>query len=467
VRSYLTPTGVATSSKCLHYWHLECFGNQSRKLPLDAGMRLIIERGIEREREVVSSLTDVAAVEWDGKDWDAGQRSTVELMREGRPWIYQGVLLHEKMRGRPDLLKKVAGPSRLGSYSYLPVDIKGHKEVVKKDRYQLQSYADMLEPILGHRPREGAIWLNTGEVAEVDLSNEQDEYSRLRSSMDAVMNRQLRTEGYRCGECGQCPWLGVCSQWWKESEHACLLYGVTGDTARKFSEVGLGSWRKVADSTPGLVAEKLDWDEERARRVWLAAQAWKERSPKIIRQPRFPTGLPIHFYDIETHDDVVYLHGDIRVMGDQREERQFTARRPSDEKKVWHEFLDFLARDTECIVYCWADYERGFADSLWRKYGGNEAGWKHLENSLVDQCRFVRDHFALPASGYGIKKVAPLFGFKWAADDAGGLNSESWYGDWLRTEDEAVLRKILRYNLDDVVAMEVIHRALEKHVKSL
>ena len=75
---------------------------------------------------------------------------------------------------------------------------------------------------------------------------------------------------------------------------------------------------------------------------------------------------------------------------------------------------------------------------------------------------FVRKHFALPVYSYSIKKVAPVFGFNWRADDAGGLNSESWYGDWLKTGDDKIKNKILEYNEDDVVAMEVIDKKLRE-----
>jgi len=93
-------------------------------------------------------------------------------------------------------------------------------------------------------------------------------------------------------------------------------------------------------------------------------------------------------------------------------------------------------------------------------YGGNPLGWHQLGKNLVDQCRFVKGHFALPVFSYGIKQVAPVFGFAWSADDAGGLNSEAWYKEWLESGNE----EILRYNLDDVLAMEVIDQALRKAI---
>ena len=51
----------------------------------------------------------------------------------------------------------------------------------------------------------------------------------------------------------------------------------------------------------------------------------------------------------------------------------------------------------------------------------------------------LSDGWALPTSGYGIKVVAPLFGFAWQAADAGGLASEAWYAEWLERGDDPVL----------------------------
>jgi predicted RecB family nuclease len=198
--------------------------------------------------------------------------------------------------------------------------------------------------------------------------------------------------------------------------------------------------------------------------TWLNACAYHKGAPQVIKPPTFPSGIPIHFYDIETAQDTVYLHGDIRVFGKERDIKQFLATDPSEEERAWNEFLDYLAQDKEAVIYCWADYERGFAKSLWEKYGGNKKGWKHLERNLVDQCKFVRDHFAMPVHSYGIKNVAPVFGFSWSDDDAGGLNSEAWFEEWLRTHNEEILDKILRYNLDDILAMEVIDSKLKEMV---
>ena len=456
----LTPTKVAKARKCLYSWYLECHGDQKQKMKPDAGTLLLWERGNEFETEAVATLPELVEPQWDGRDWQAGYQATLSLMKEGHQWIYQGVLLHDLGAGLPDLLKRMEHPSRLGSHSYMPVDIKSHKEVTIKDRFQLATYALFLEPILGYGPTTGAIWLNTGVVEEVDLTQDEACFQGLLERMAAVAEGSLRPHGFRCSECGMCAWSELCHSRRDEVESVCKIYGVSGDTARRLYNAGFHSWKDVASTRPRILAKNANTSIEAARDYWLGAQAWKKGRP-VLKQPvAFPAGLPVYYYDIETYGDCTYLHGVIRIQDGEREERQFLAKSPEEEGKAWHKFLDFLAQDEKAIVYNWADYERGFANSLWATYGGNEAGWCHLRDSMIDQCAFVRDHFALPSWSYGIKKVAPLFGFEWDAADAGGLNSESWYGEWLEHGDEDLLAKILRYNLDDVVAMEVIDMGL-------
>jgi predicted RecB family nuclease len=63
---------------------------------------------------------------------------------------------------------------------------------------------------------------------------------------------------------------------------------------------------------------------------------------------------------------------------------------------------------------------------------------------------------------YSIKEVAPVFGFEWQAEDAGGLNSEAWYGEWFDTGYKKVLDKIVEYNLDDVRAMDMVITSIHR-----
>lgn len=468
----LTPTLVARACGCLHSWYLECYGDPEEKKEPDAGTLLTWERGKEHERSMVATLEEVVEPDWDEMHWAEGIEATIDLMKEGHPWIYQAVLSIHNLAGKPDLLRRVDGQSNLGNYTYIPIDAKNHKAVKRKDKFQLLAYALLMEPILGTRPSQGGIWLNTSEIKGVKLSpdlKEFHEFEELLGKMEEIQERKLETRGFRCEECKTCSWVDHCERGWRDDTHStCLVRGVSATDAQKLIEAGIRSYEELLQRDNSYLSATLGKSEEKTRDILLHAKAWAEHKALLKAPVSFPREIPIYFYDIETYGDCTYLHGVIRMDGDQVEEQSFLAREPSSEQEEeqWHKFLDYLSRGQNALVYCWTYYEKGFIDKLWDTYGGNPAGWELLSENLEDQCAFVKKHFALPVTTYGIKEVAPVFGFHWHAEDAGGLNSEMWYKQWLETGKEDILKKIVEYNLDDVRAMKAIHLELVKLVES-
>ena len=75
------------------------------------------------------------------------------------------------------------------------------------------------------------------------------------------------------------------------------------------------------------------------------------------------------------------------------------------------------------------------------------------------------DSLIWPTDSLGLKKVAPLAGFSWRDEDAGGDNSILWYEIVVTTTDESQRRemseKLLRYNEDDVLATKVLREWLD------
>jgi len=456
----LTPTRIAKSLGCPHYWYLECHGDPAEKVEPDVGALRRMAAGVEHEKAMLATLDEYSEPEWDGHDWDAGAAATIELMREGVEWIYQGVLVGEELRGLADFLHRVEEPSDLGLYSYIPIDAKNHKEVQAADTDQLASYARLLEPILGRRPKRGGVWLNTAEIEEVDLASLKSRLDQQVESMLRIRDGQEETAGLRCGECGTCGWIEHCDAKWEEEHNVCAVYGVSGDRARKLYDAGVQTWDELAAADPEELVTRLGGGLPTPQKRQLLARARVENRPIPIADAEWPSGGPIVHYDIETYGPTTYLHGLVLLDGERREERSFLARRPDEEAEAWHAFLEYMADLEGAIVWHWASYERGHVDSLRERHGGSDAGWRVLDSGMRDMCKFVKDHWALPVYSYGIKTVAPLFGFEWQAEDAGGLNSEVWYGEWLEDGDGEVLEKILEYNLDDVRAMEAIYDGL-------
>ncbi len=81
----------------------------------------------------------------------------------------------------------------------------------------------------------------------------------------------------------------------------------------------------------------------------------------------------------------------------------------------------------------------------------------------VDLYDVVRQSLVV-GHGLGLKRIAPLAGFSWRDDDAGGLQSMGWYRQALEDPDPAMRalnrQRLLAYNEDDVRATLAVRRWL-------
>ena len=65
---------------------------------------MLWDKGVQHEKDVVDGMEVL--------DLSVGSREerfkkTIQAMKDGEDWIYQGVLIHDNLLGIPDLLKKM------------------------------------------------------------------------------------------------------------------------------------------------------------------------------------------------------------------------------------------------------------------------------------------------------------------------------------------------------------------------
>ncbi len=66
-----------------------------------------------------------------------------------------------------------------------------------------------------------------------------------------------------------------------------------------------------------------------------------------------------------------------------------------------------------------------------------------------------------PVGSYSLKELATYIGFKWRDETPSGALSIQWFNEYLKTKDEAILKRILEYNEDDCKATMVLKDELE------
>lgn len=456
MKSITTGEAVAAAG-CLHRWYLECHGNPSVRR----------EDRVSRsedayKRQCVAWLEDVQEPAWNGRDAIAGHRDTVRLMERGHAWILGGVLAADGLEGRPDLLKRVEGRSRLGPFTYVPARIApSARGAAAGDVHELQFHALLLEPHLGVLPASGWIYRPDGLSMEVDLRSSWPSFSTLLDDLRRIARGELLTEGYRCSGCRRCPWIDHCRKVWTQLSHVCLLPGMDRARVGAFREGGFASWSSVAAATPERVAHDVGLPLDRARLLWLHAKAFQSGRALLLQPAPFPPDVPVHFYFAEFRRGRCALHGDLRMLRGEVRTRQFLAGSPGREGAAWHAFLDHLARDERAIVFSWSDRAARPLESMWERHGGNAKGWRLLNRERRSLHRFLREQAILPLSDYDLRAVASFFSFKWPSrTEPGSPFPLPWERD-LDEPEAAATRAFLNANRDRIEAMKSVYVALQ------
>ena len=142
--------------------------NRAPKPETDSLNKLLCDSGIEHEKLLITRLIA------EGKSVDlrsgalnqSGYVSTIEAMEKGYDFIHQASLQNDELRGVADLLARIDKPSKLGDWSYIPIECKLSSHPKPIYLVQACAYCEMLEPILGKRPEHFKLYLGGQKFLE-------------------------------------------------------------------------------------------------------------------------------------------------------------------------------------------------------------------------------------------------------------------------------------------------------------
>lgn len=156
----LAATDLGNHLACRHLTTLDLEVARGKRTEPDwaaPDLAVIRERGERHEREFLAHLsTKGLTVDNLGHVPHAEEqrllRETLELMEAGADVIAQGALADGEWFGRPDVLRRVAAPSKRWAWSYEVADTKLAKETKATTILQLSLYSELLGKIQGTMP---------------------------------------------------------------------------------------------------------------------------------------------------------------------------------------------------------------------------------------------------------------------------------------------------------------------------
>lgn len=256
----LSATDLSNFLSCRHRSALDIamtYGVRARPhFDEDPLLELLWQRGRDHEQRYVDSLRaenrTVAELSLFGKPEEI-IAMTLEEMHKGTDTIVQGSLSEGRWVGRPDVMRRVETPSRLGSWSYEISDTKLARETKAGTILQLGLYSEMLAAAQGARPEHFYV-VTPDATAPVETYRVDDyaAYFRLVRGhmMETVAKKHdvIAAENYPdpVEHCEICHWHAGCRDRRRADDHLSLVAGITRAQRRELEARSVGTLTGLA-----------------------------------------------------------------------------------------------------------------------------------------------------------------------------------------------------------------------------
>ncbi|OGL79535.1 hypothetical protein A3F28_02410 [Candidatus Uhrbacteria bacterium RIFCSPHIGHO2_12_FULL_57_11] len=448
-------------------WY-EVYGKKSEKKEPSGMMKFIMDEGVKHEKKVIA---DYKFEEVKLTDQDEAFLRTAELMKAGKN-IYQGTLIDGRWAGRPDFLLRCEGNSKFGNYFYVPYDIKSSREIKTVQKFQLTFYALLLEKIQGVRPQKGHIINIDKQVLEFDIDDFLEEFHLTLAAIEKILAGE-KPPPFLAGDCKKSPWGSKCVEEVVSCNDISLVYRLKRKEWEKFQEAGVKTITLLADMDFDEISDRLPGIRPgRLETIRSQAVALTRKEPIILEAAEFPEADEEIYFDIEGDPllGVEYLFGCLVVSKPTTKRgkekisyKKFLAANPKDEGQAWKQFIAFISKRKNAVVYHYGSYERTVIARMSARFPATARAGERLLEQMMDILRITSRSVAFPVYFYSLKDIARFLGFRWRHPESSGANSIVWYQDWLKGKDRAILKRIVDYNEDDVRATKVLKDWLAKN----
>src|SRR3989338_4618770 len=446
--------------QCPHWIWYDIYGDAEKKKKVPPLLDLIHKGKMIDAHNVLSNHKQFEIIKPEMlQDLDEALIATLDLMKQGKN-IYHGVLMDKDWVGMPDLLEARPGKSNFGNWEYVVYDAQRSLDLGDDYKFQLIFYSLILERLQGTRPKEAYVIDPQGNERSFLIDDYLDQFHLTRNQIQKILNGEKPAPFLKSG-CRRTPWYSICLAETQGCHDVSLVHKVSQSDQRRLYDIGIKTVDDLANADIEELRNKLeDWPFDKIVRFSNQAKSLITNETKILAKSSFPAVKNEVYFDIEsdpTHD-IDYLLGFLikNTETGKTKYRYFFAKDKSEEPDIWRGFLDFLTGLDDFVIYHYAYYERQVFDRLALRYGAPQSLVDKFKENTIDLHAKLVDSVVLPLYFYSLKDTAGYFGYTWNDPEAGGAESVVWYNEWLKNKSDVILKKILKYNEDDVRATMAI-----------
>ena len=370
---------------------------------------------------------------------------------------------------QPQLLKKVSGHSKWGSYKYIPVVYKLGHRTTKEHLFDLAFCSILLEPFQESKINDGLVISDDINIEKIDLNQ------KLRKKVLSIfltLNEYLKgsmpdiTEDRK--KCSICSWQKFCDTEAKDNGYLTDIDGIGSKTAFFLQTKGISNIKELA------TASKIDLGENLLQ---FKEQKFEKASKFINQSKSYLTGRPSRIFENETlsnllsNKDSGFFIFDIESNPDKKHDFLYgfltvnnlfenieddfydpILNINKNSKKFYQAIFHKLSSEEYWPVLHYGETEKIAILNLARQLNLDLKEIEKLKVRFIDLHLILRGSWILPIRNYSLKTVANWMGFEWKQKNVSGSKALYWWILYQSTFNDLFLKKIIKYNQDDCLA---------------
>lgn len=349
------------------------------------------------------------------------------------------------------------------SSDYTPVLFVHRNKVHRHDKMLLALWGIALSSLHGNQVRYGKIiygqFFSVTRV-RLDTLTSPVEHNLLDivAFHKANFTPQLRINSH----CRVCEFSQHCRRIALEKDDLSLLQGLREKEIANLNKKGIFTTTQLSYTFRPRKNRKKATKKSLLHHQSLQALAKRTDTIYVVQKPIMPTEKTLIYLDIEGVPDqnLYYLIG-LRIKNSEYcQGLSFWADTPDDEKEMWKSFLCYIESLDRFTVLHYGRYDSKAFAELQKRYGGNEDLIERLLSSCMNVLSMIYGHVFFPTYSNDLKSIASYLNFSWSESNASGIKSLVWRNQWETTRDEKYKNKLLKYNHEDCLALQVVTEAL-------
>jgi predicted RecB family nuclease len=389
---------------------------------------------------------------------------TAAVLKAGPAFVLDAVLQDDSFSLQFDGLMRVAGPSKLGDFHYIPMLFHGGGSIRAGQRLLLEVYGVLLSRMQARTPGSGIVWYG-GECRATKVRLNPDPRKADRLLREAEQARDAGTPRLILNDhCQVCGFRRRCHEQAVREDSLSLLRGLGEKEVKGYVRKGILTLTQLAHTFRPRRKGKRAIVRTHHRYHALQAMAIRDRRVYLFSTPEMPVA-PVRIYlDIEGLPDeaFVYLIGMTVVEGDTERHLTFWANTRDQESEMFRQFLTEMSKHPDARLYCYGTYERIFLKRM-RKAARRKRPVDQVLAALVNVLSVVYAHAYFPCYSNGLKDVAGCLGCSWSDPQASGLQSVVWRKRWEATHGDEWRNRLVAYNREDCAALRRVAEFLQAH----